>query len=974
MGDKTADTRQNSSSTPRKQRVAAAVGPRLKRLLWLVFALFALISINSLYLLAVRLLEKITGESWQNSVYLNMFLLHLLVGLLLVVPVIVYGLIHFRNTRHRPNRRAVQAGLALFFSAIAVLLTGILLTRGIPWLELKHPQARTLAYWLHVILTGGVIWLFIMHRLAGRRINWKPGQWSVAAAVVLTAVFLWLSKPLPAVPDDGREYSDKFYPALSKTAGDQYIPAEVLNDSDFCQECHQDAHTGWKNSVHHLSSFNNPSYTFAVNNTREFLLKRDGNVNAARFCAACHDPVVLFSGEFDKPDVNFEETAIGQAGITCTSCHAIAAIHTIKGNGGYTLVPPVNYPFSKSETPWLAWIGKTLIKAKPQLHKTTYLKPLHKTAEFCSTCHKVGLPVELNGYHWLRGQDHYDSFFLSGVSGHAVNSFYYPKQAKQRCAQCHMPEQPSNDFGAFSPSLDDTTRIHSHWFTAANTAVRQLAGLKNEPGRDMLTNAVTIDLFGLRRQGQLTGQLVPAVAEQGQQKQLNVQAGKKYLLETVLRTRTPGHWFTQGTADSNQIWVELKLYHNDQLVAINGGLNEEGVLDDWAYKVNAYVIDKDGNRVDRRNAEDMFTMLYNHQIPPGAAALIHYAIDVPEDASGQLRLEAALHYRKFDTRYYRLFSHDPDRSNDLPITTMARDTLVLNIQNTNAVDTAAGDATATSADVTEITAAKTSASIPEDQWSRWNDYAIGAMRSGAFRQAEEALKPLVSDGPSKGRPLAWMNLVRSYFQQGRLAEAGQALVEAAASGHPWPWQLDFFSGQIDWQNGYLDKTVADFQSVYDSAYPPAQQARFDFSKDYAFVTRFAQAVFQQSKTRRGEARQQALTKARDLYQEVLRMNPEWPDAHYGISQVYAALGEADKAAQHRALHQKYKVDDNARDRAIALARSKDPAADHAANPIAIYRLWPAQEWKTVDAYRQKITNGQDVSKTTLQPATKQTKP
>ncbi len=927
---------ENKSATTRAR---AVVGPRLKQLLWVVFALFALISINSIYLLAVRVLERLTGESWQNTVYLSMFLFHLLIGLLLVVPVIVYGVIHYRNARHRPNRRAIQAGLALFFSAIVVLLTGLLLTRGVPYLELKHPQMRSLAYWLHVILTLAVIWLFIMHRLAGRRINWKPGQWSILAAVVLTALFLWLSKPLPALTDDGVEFSDKFYPALSKTANDAYIPASVLNDSDFCQECHQDAHAGWENSVHHLSSFNNPAYTFAVNNTREFLLKRDGNVKAARFCAACHDPVILFSGQFDDPQARFETTQIGQAGVTCTTCHAIAAVHTIKGNGGFTLVPPAVYPFSKSESPALAWVGKTLIKAKPQLHKETYLKPVHKTAEFCSGCHKVGLPVELNGYHWMRGQDHYDSFFLSGVSGHAVNSFYYPKMAKQNCAQCHMPEQPSADFGAFSDALDETPRIHSHWFTAANDAVRHIAGLEKEPGRDMLTHAVTVDLFALRAGGKLTDPLVVTEEKDEQRKQLTVQPGKKYLLETVLRTRTPGHWFTEGTADSNQIWLEVRLYHNDKLVAINGGVDENGVLDDWAYKVNAYVIDRDGNRIDRRNVEDIFTVLYNHQIPPGAAALVHYAIEVPEDARGQFRIEAALHYRKFDTNYYRLFMNEPDKINDLPIVTLDRDSLLLRIDENGASQEHVNPASV----------------VDSQQWTRWNDYAIGAMRSGAYRQAEEVLQPLAASG----YPLAWVNLVRSYFQQGRLQETAAALVSAAKADHPWPWQLDFFSGLIDWQSGFLEKTVADFNRIYQSNYAAAQTADFDFSKDYAFVTRFAEAVFQHSKTLHGESRQQALEKSRQLYQQVLSMNLEWPDAHYGLAQVYAAMGDMNKADKHRALHQKYKLDDNARDRAIALARSKDPAADHAANPIAIYTLSSAGRWQPVDTFKEYL--GQQAS-------------
>ena len=42
------------------------------------------------------------------------------------------------------------------------------------------------------------------------------------------------------------------------------------------------------------------------------------------------------------------------------------------------------------------------------MHKKTFLKPVIKSAEFCSTCHKVGLPYGLNHYKdFVRGQDHY---------------------------------------------------------------------------------------------------------------------------------------------------------------------------------------------------------------------------------------------------------------------------------------------------------------------------------------------------------------------------------------------------------------------------------------------------------------------------------------------------------------------------------------------------------------------------------------
>ena len=50
------------------------------------------------------------------------------------------------------------------------------------------------------------------------------------------------------------------------------------------------------------------------------------------------------------------------------------------------------------------------------------------------------------------------------------------------------------------------------------------------------------------------------------------------------------------------------------------------------------------------------------------------------------------------------------------------------------------------------------------------------------------------------------------------------------------------------------------------------------------------------------------------------------------------LGDTARSEEHRALHNRYKPDDNARDRAVAAARGKYPAANNAAEPTVIYPL------------------------------------
>src|SRR6266403_7422 len=105
----TAEGPLDTTPAPRKKYVRA-VGPRLRVLLLFIFGLVALLGANSVYLVAIRFLEWLRGQTYQNYFYQFMFLGHLVLGLLLVVPFVVFGAIHIINARNRPNRRAVRVG------------------------------------------------------------------------------------------------------------------------------------------------------------------------------------------------------------------------------------------------------------------------------------------------------------------------------------------------------------------------------------------------------------------------------------------------------------------------------------------------------------------------------------------------------------------------------------------------------------------------------------------------------------------------------------------------------------------------------------------------------------------------------------------------------------------------------------------------------------------------------------------------
>jgi tetratricopeptide (TPR) repeat protein len=932
---------------PAPAKYVPAVGPRLKILLWIVFGIVALLGANSLYMASVTALNWWTGRTYENWFSLWMALIHVALGLVLVVPFLAFGLTHLLTARKRKNKRAIRVGYGLFAISLVVLVSGFLLMRldfgpaggeGSS-LVIKDPTARSAIYWAHVIAPLACVWLYWLHRLVGQKIRWKLGIGYLGAVAVFVGAMIFLHNQDPRKWNQvGSKDGDKyFFPSLSKTSDGKFIPAHLLDNNDYCLKCHQDVYDGWFHSAHHFSSFNNPAYLASVRETREVMLKSDGNVKGARWCAGCHDPVPFFSGAFDDPQFDDVRHPTAQSGITCTVCHAITHVNSTRGNADYTIEQPQHYPFATSDNEVLQWMNNQLIKAKPEFHKKTFLKDFHKTAEFCSTCHKVHLPFELNKYkEFLRGQNHYDTYLLSGVSGHGARSFYYPPKAQHNCNGCHMPLQASHDFGAKLFADARQPSIHDHLFPAANTGI---AWLKDSPKaleahQEFLKGTMRVDIFGVKDGGAIDGQLhaplrpdVPAL-----------EPGKTYLLETVIRTLKLGHPFTQGTVDSNEVWLDVTVKSGDRIIGRNGGIDDATQVDPWSHFVNLFMLDKNGNRIDRRNPQDIFVPLYNHQIPPGAGQTVHYELPIPDDVAEPIAVELKLQYRKFDKIYTDFFTskakpgdlpirgYEPGRPyrNALPIVTLAADRVVFPI--------AGGTA--------EVQNPK----VDFPEWQRWNDYGIGLFLKGQGkaepRQAEEAFQHVEQLGRYDG-PL---NLARVYHAEGRLDDAVAALSRAGQFTDPAapPWTLAWLSGLVNREQGRLAEAEQNLRSVLYDQTPERQARGFDFSLDYEVINLLGLTLFDRARQIRDpDLKPERDALLRDVvakFHDTLEIDSEDVTAHYQLMLLYKELGEPENAEKHRALHARYKTDDNARDLAVGLARKKYPAADHAAEAVVIYSL------------------------------------
>jgi tetratricopeptide (TPR) repeat protein len=892
-----------------------AVSPRLKVLLFVIFLATALLGLSGVYLLAIDGLEWFRGQTYVNQFYLWMFLAHVAVGVVIALPFLFFGVSHYLSARHRKNRRAVRLGLSLFLAGILVVLTGLALVQleGLPQLP-TGSVARWLVWGLHVLVPGVAVFLYIQHRRAGPDIQWRYGYGWGAAVAAFVGVMFYLHSQDPRKwgqvgPKEGAFY---FEPSKLRTPTGHFIPAQAMMMDEYCKKCHPDIYNEHFHSAHKFSSFNNPPYLFSVRETRKVGMKRDGHPRGSRWCAGCHDVVPFVSGAFDDPDFDDVNHPTAHAGITCTACHAITHVNSPEGNADYTIEEPIHYPFAYSDNPFLQWVNNQLVKAKPDFHKKTFLKPLHRSAGndksslFCSTCHKVSIPVELTHYkEFLRGQNHYDSYLLSGVSGVGARSFYYPPKVKTSCQECHMPLKESDDFGSKDFDGSGVRKVHSHLFPAANTglpflltredrykqhadgflkAMQAHADFLRGTAPDGSDRKLRVDIFGIKAGDDIDAPLVAPIRP----KLPALKPGRRYLVEVVVRTVNLGHPFTQGTSDSNEVWVDFTARSGDRVIGRSGelkGKDDSGPLDPWAHRINVLMLDRHGNRIDRRNPQDIFTPLYNHQIPPGAAQVVHYLLEVPKDVKGPVELSVRVRYRKFDFEYLSLVYGGADKVPKLPVVDLCEDKVTLPVEGGGKVPE----------QVSPIKPA----------WQRWNDYGIGCLieggpgeKKGELRQAERAFQQLTkADMPEEAHSHGYLNMARVYVEEGRLAEATRALNRSreCEPKAPW-WTVSWFSGLVNAENARdargFDSAIADFERILDPENQPRDK-KFDFRRDYVVINKLAQTLFKRSQFEAQPARRDPfLLRAVEQYERTLAIDPEDLDAHYGLYQCHSLLGRA----------------------------------------------------------------------------------
>ena len=820
---------------------------------------------------------------------------------------------------------------------VLVFAGGVL---GLVLIRTGTPHSEYTLLYAHILASlAGVACL--LAEFLGRR-GWLSSNAPVRVAfcLVVLALIGWaaryqretrfLSSHLiknPAMPPatmnaEGDGSNGPFFPSSAQVYGGQKSPSKFFMESESCKRCHEDIYNQWNSSAHHFSSFNNQWYRKSI----EYMQDTVGT-RPSKWCGGCHDPAVLYAGKMDTPIKQFVHSPEAQAGLGCMMCHSIADVKSTMGQGDFYLEYPKLHELAASKNPVIRYLHDTITKLNPEPHRRVFLKPFmrNQTAEFCSSCHKVHLDVPVNHYRWIRGFNEYDNWQASGVSGQGARSFYYPPKPQQ-CADCHMPLEPSSDFGNIAG------KVHSHRFPAANTAVptanedaAQLKATENfltsgilsvdifalSPAREVQAGATTQHevsttfAVGEEAEAKVTpgaeGEAAPVTAPLDRVKP-SVRRGDTVLVDVVVRTKRVGHFFPGGTVDAYDTWLELKgVDDKDQTVFWSGMVedNGKGPVEKGAHFYRSLQVDAHGNPINKRNAWSTRAVVYVRLIPPGAADTVHFRMKIPEKAGGKITLKARLLYRKFawwntqfafggvadpaqpkpdvtpnydDTKYVfagslKGVSAKEEKIPDVPIVTVA--------ENQAALDVLPAAAPAPQPRV----------EINKDDWQRWNDYGIGLLLQGDLKAAQAAFER-VTQADAKN-PDGWVNIGRAALQEGDIARA-KAVLEKALALSPNLARAHFFYAGVLRQEGDYDGAAQHLRTVLEQ-YP----------RDRVAVNNLGRVLFLQRK----------YAEAVKVLQDVLAIDPEDLQAHYNLMLCYNGLGDEKMAKEHEARYLRFKADE-----------------------------------------------------------------
>ncbi|HUP43778.1 MAG TPA: tetratricopeptide repeat protein [Thermoanaerobaculia bacterium] len=702
---------------------------------------------------------------------------------------------------------------------------------------------------------------------------------SLRALVLWGAAAAVAALPGLAVLDGG---DGPFHPTAARTADGRPVAPELLGSSQACARCHPGEAAEWGASAHRHAGLDNPWYRAVFEEAR-----REVGDGAARWCAGCHTPGPLAA-----------------EGVSCVVCHA-ARVEGTEGQGGLELALPARHRLAAAEGGFRRGLHDLLVRLDPEAHRRAY-SGHRQGAELCAACHKGHVDEPIGGGRFFPVHNDYDPWQGSSYSGQGtVRSVHFPEPAD--CAGCHMrPAAASASPGKAAAG------VASHRFAAANTALPTLFGDAEQLAavESFLTSGwVTLDLFAMTpgRAPLPPGEeppvdLVEPVLAPLDRIPATVRRGESIRVDAVVSPHGVGHFFPGGKADLHDLWLELEAVDGSGRTVFRSGREEPdaGAGSAGAHVYRTVWVDGDGRRVDHHRAWRARAAAFERRIEPTGAEVVHFRLELPAGAVDPIALRARLRHRKLPPDFTRwAFESLGREAPRLPVVTLAEATATLRVVDPGAPLPDMGSP---------------ALELPADA-ARWTRFGVGLALQGDVRGAAEAFRTVASLTPEDAE--AWATLGRLLVVAGTFEEGRRAL-RRALELRPGLARAHHFLGLAARNEADLDGALEHFLA-----------AAAGFPRDPLILRQLATTQLQA-----GDFAGAAAT-----LETLLAIDSQDALTHFNLARAARGLGDAERAAHHQALFERYQVDETAQQHVLRY-RAEHPDDNRERQRIHEHRSMP----------------------------------
>ncbi|MFQ6609972.1 MAG: multiheme c-type cytochrome [Fidelibacterota bacterium] len=366
--------------------------------------------------------------------------------------------------------------------------------------------------------------------------------------------------------------------------------------SSACQECHPQHYSEWQQSIH-AHAMQDPVFYGGWNGEQ---LNRPET--GERFCLQCHNPVAFVTGvslagyENAQQFLSADISEVLKDGIGCDICHTMTGLSStvvaddnVSANAEYHLNPGENIKYGSIEAP-----------ASTTAHESQFA-PIYRRSEICLPCHDFvirGVEAEITFTEWSR------------VPGLAMSG-------GMSCQSCHMPA---------------TGNHHDHKFIGVDLDLSIPA--ENNSTFDEIENL-------------LQSALALSMGDPA------LYPSDEYVDTTVVEipitvASLTAHAVPSGVSFAREIWVEIMITHNSDVISQSGLLssNSESLDTDDSQLLlfNTQLLDENDNFIG--GVTDAHGII-NRTLAAFSERYHTYSFPIPDGLGGDLQISARVLFRPF---------------------------------------------------------------------------------------------------------------------------------------------------------------------------------------------------------------------------------------------------------------------------------------------------------------------------------------